>query len=125
MQMHMTKLQRALQVWQVLISAAHNRQVLTYKIISALIGVGMHGSGAIAMGPYLAVLMRYCKSHKLPPITALVVQKGSGRPGSGLTTLSNYPDRDREMVFAYDWFKLKPLEAVDLKPFLGNSLDNR
>jgi hypothetical protein len=31
---------RAIQIWQVLISAAHNRQVLTYGIVADLIGVG-------------------------------------------------------------------------------------
>lgn len=112
----MDRSQRALQMWQVLISAAHNRQILTYERIADLVGIGRAGKGAIAVGRYLGVLMSYCDENGLPPITALVVKKGSGKPGSGLETLSHYPDRDRERVFAHDWFKMKPLETCDLVP---------
>lgn len=102
------RLERALQIWQVLISAAHNRQVLTYEIVADLIGVGTDGKGAIAMKFYLGILMRYCEANRLPPITALVVRKGLGRPGGGLRTLSKNPDKDRENVFAFEWFKRGP-----------------
>ena len=109
------RLQRALQIWQILLSAANNRQVLTYEIVAELIGVGK--KGAISIKLYLAILMRYCKNKHLPPITALIVQKGVGRPGPGLKTLSPDPDRDREKVFAHNWFQLKPLAISDLLPF--------
>lgn len=109
------RLQRATQIWQVLIAAANNRQILTYEIVAELIGLGR--KGAIAIKLYLAIIMRYCKRYHLPPITALIVQKGVGRPGGGLKTLSNDPDRDREKVFAHNWFQLKPLTASDLFPF--------
>ena len=111
----MTRVERALQIWQILISAAHNRQVLTYEIVADLIGIGK--KGAIGIRSYLGVLMRYCKANGLPPITALVVQKGVGRPGSGLETLSKYPDKDRERVFAQAWFERLPLRTEDLEPF--------
>ncbi len=107
------RLRRALQIWQVLISAAHNRQVLTYGLVADLIGMGKEG--AISIKLYLAILMRYCKHAHLPPITALVVQKGVGLPGSGLP--SKDPDRDREKVFAQSWFQLTPLTMADLLPF--------
>jgi hypothetical protein len=109
------RLHRALQIWQVLVSAAHNRQVLTYEIVAELIG--MNKKGAIAIKLYLAILMRYCEKVGLPPITALVVQKRVGTPGSGLRTLSSKPDRDREEVFAYKWFQHAPLNTSDLLPF--------
>jgi hypothetical protein len=113
----MTHVERAMQVWQVLISAAHNRQVLTYEIVADSIGLGQHGKGAIALSTYLGTLMRYCDAHRLPPITALVVKKGIGIPGKGLRTLSPHPDKDREDVFRYDWFKKAPLTLLDLRPF--------
>lgn len=113
----MTHIERAIQVWQVLISAAHNRQVLTYEIVADLIGLGQHGKGAIALSTYLGTLMRFCDVHRLPPITALVVRKGVGKPGKGLKTLSQHPDKDRENVFRYEWFKRSPLTFTDLKPF--------
>jgi hypothetical protein len=61
--------------------------------------------------------MRYCDTNGLPPITALVVRKGIGRPGSGLKTLGADPDRDRENVFRYEWFKRAPLTEANLEPF--------
>lgn len=70
------RLERALQIWQVLIAAAYNRQILTYQIVADLIGVGSDGKGAIALRIYLGILMKYCDSRGLPPITALVVKKG-------------------------------------------------
>jgi len=40
--------ERALQIWSVLVFAAKHRQVLTYDILSKLIGVPMPGEGFIA-----------------------------------------------------------------------------
>jgi len=54
----MDKTERALQIWQALVSAAHNRPVLTYALVANLIGVGQQGRGAIAIRPFLGVLMR-------------------------------------------------------------------
>ncbi len=36
----MTRAQRAQLAWQVLVAAAHNRQVLTYTIVAERIGMG-------------------------------------------------------------------------------------
>ena len=115
----MTKEERSLQIWQVLISAAYNRQLFTYELIADLIGVGKDGKGAIALGYYLGALMQYCKEKRFPPITALVVKKGTGKPGSGLRTLSRHPDRDREKVFKYAWFKEHPVQIHELTPFFS------
>jgi hypothetical protein len=110
----MDKYDRALQIWQVLISAAHNRQILTYEIVAELIGLGRQG--AIAIGPaYLGILKSYCIANRLPPITALIVKKKGGKPGAGLSdALTKHPDEDREKVFTRQWFKMKPLTRLDL-----------
>jgi hypothetical protein len=117
MEADLQRLVRAVQIWQVLISAAYHRQVLTYEIVSDLIGVGTDGSGAIALSLYLGILMKYCSAKGLPPITALVVKKNAGAPGRGLKTLSKHPDRDREQVFAYKWFQRDPISIEQLRPF--------
>ncbi|HEX3584995.1 MAG TPA: hypothetical protein VH024_03325 [Candidatus Angelobacter sp.] len=111
------RVERALQTWQVLISAARNRQILTYEIVSDLIGVGSEGKGAIALRFYLVILMRYCDARGFPPITALVVKKHGGRPGGGYKPRSSGLDRDRECVFAHKWFQLPPLVPDDLRAF--------
>ncbi|HUS09398.1 MAG TPA: hypothetical protein VMZ30_02945 [Pyrinomonadaceae bacterium] len=105
----MKRSQRAMQIWQILISAAHNRQILTYKIVGKFTGMG---SGT--QSQTLDMIMRYCKRNHLPPLTSLVVKKTTGRPGTGLTTVGNL-DRDRERVFAENWFGLPPVTIADLE----------
>ena len=114
----MKRTQRALQIWQVLIAAAHNRQMLTYEILADLIGLGPKGKGAGVLAQTLGVLMKYCQAKRFPPITALVVNKAAGRPGKGLTTFVNL-DEDRENVFNYPWYHLAPLTIEDLELFTG------
>jgi hypothetical protein len=105
----MTTSERALQLWQILISAAHNRQVLTYEIAAKRIGLVSRG-----LGNHLGHIMRYCERNRLPPLTVLIVKKGGGRPGDGLTTAAN-PDEARERVFAHNWFAMKPPTADDFR----------
>lgn len=105
----MTTYERAIQIYQVLIAAAHNRQILTYQILGKTIGVPARG-----LAPHLGHLMRYCKRAGLPPLTVLVVQKDSGKPGEGFTTFEDL-HRDRERVFAQDWYRMKPLSAANLE----------
>ena len=107
----MTRSERALQIWQVLLGLAHNRQTITYETLAELIGMG---NISIGLNQPLTLLMNYCQQNNLPPLTILVVQKHSGIPGQGLTTIEDL-NKDREDVFNYDWFKLKPLQFSDLE----------
>jgi hypothetical protein len=104
----MTSHERAVQIWQVLISAAHNRQTLTYEGLGALIGVPPHG-----LAPRLDHIMRYCAANTLPPLTVLVVGKDSGKPSEGLTTTQN-TDADRERVYKHNWFSMTPMSVEKL-----------
>jgi hypothetical protein len=65
--------------------------------------------------------MRYCDARGLPPITALIVAKDVGRPGSGLTTLGPNPDKQRERVFKHEWFKSAPLTSAELEAFTNRN----
>lgn len=105
----MTTHERALQIYQVLIAAAHNRQVLNYDIVGKLIGVPRQG-----LANHLGHIMRYCERHNLPPLTALIVKKNSGRPGVGLVTVTDL-NRDIERVFSEKWFRRRPLTIADLR----------
>lgn len=105
----MSTYERAIQIYQILIGAAHNRQVLTYPIISKIIGVPKQG-----LAPHLGHLMNYCDRNDLPPITVLVVQKHSGKPGAGFTTFEDLHG-DRERVFAHNWYRMKPLTVAELQ----------
>ena len=115
----MTRAERAAQIWQVLVSAAHHRQILTYEILADLIGIGPEGKGAGTLAQPLGHVMEYCRANGLPPLTVLVVNKGTGQPGSGLTTIKELHS-DRERVFAHQWLRLRPPQVGEL----ANSVPN-
>lgn len=96
-----TREARAIQIWQILIGLAHNRQTITYKILSELLGY--KGAGVFAQ--LLDPIMSYCKKNQLPPLTILVVNESTGSPGTGLTTIEN-ENADRERVFNYKWYNI-------------------
>jgi hypothetical protein len=99
--------ERALQIWQVLIGAAHCRQTITYEILGELIGTG----GEAVLAYSLTRVVEHCANNELPPLTALVVDN-SGEPGAGLTSVTNV-HADRERVFAYGWYALPPRKIAD------------
>ena len=108
----MTRPQRAHQVWQVLICAAHQRQTLTYGPLADRIGLA--GAGVLAQ--FLGVVMKYCEANGMPPLTCLVVNQETGLPGSELTTLADLL-RDREAVHQHAWFAMTPVQTADLEGF--------
>lgn len=89
--------ERGMQVWSVLALAARNRQVLTYGIVSKLVGVPQHGLANV-----LDQVQRYCMQKSLPPLTVLVVSKESGVPRSGFTAAEDIP-KSQVAVFEHDW----------------------
>ena len=93
-----------------LVGAAHNWQLLSHKLLASFIGMG---PGTLAHP--LGTVMRYCERNQLPPLTVLVVNSGTGRPGEGLVTVDqSRRDIDRERVFAYPWYKRLPPAVEDL-----------
>jgi hypothetical protein len=105
----MTRGQRAQQIWQVLAGASHNRQVLTYSILAERIG-----TGAGTLAPLLGAVMHYCANAGLPPLTVIVVNKETGLPGVGLSTVADL-GRDRERVFSTSWDTMLPPSATDFE----------
>ena len=94
---------RALQIWQVLISKANNRQSMTYKNLADMLG----SVDRRDLGRYLNPVMRYCQTNGLPPLTILVVRQDTKEPGRGFPR-RNALNVDREEVFNYDWFGIVP-----------------
>ena len=99
---------RALQIWLILISAATNRQTLTYGMLAQALGWKV----LIALANPLWHIKHYCQENGLPPLTVLAVGKNSGRPGEG----PDFPDPDagREAVFRHDWFRIFPPTPEEL-----------
>jgi len=99
---------RALQMWLILISKAHNRQTITYGQLAQLLG--FKGAGTLAH--LLGHIMYYCIQTQLPPLTVLVVNQGTGLPGDGLVGAEL--NADREAVFEFNWFGLVPPSVEQL-----------
>ncbi|SIN72553.1 hypothetical protein [Halodesulfovibrio marinisediminis] len=108
----MTKYQRALQIWSILICAARERKSYTYGEIARILGVGR----ADFIGTYLGPIMYHCDEVGYPALTVLVVRKDTGCPGEGLITVSEDElDIERERVFKFNWFALEPPQIEDFE----------
>jgi hypothetical protein len=100
--------QRAMQIWQILVGKAHNRQTITYRDLCYLLGFKKPGNAVTNM---LERIYRLCDQNKLPPLTILVVNLSKGIPGQGLPIGDR--DRKREKVFAKNWYEIHPPSEQD------------
>jgi len=106
----MTRYERASQVWSLLVCAAQERKSYRYGDVAEILGFG----GAGVLSQILGCIMWYCDEQELPPLTVLVVNQESGLPGEGLTTLEEV-NEDREAVFNYGWFEVRPPQNGDFE----------
>jgi len=99
---------RALQIWQILIGLASNRQTITYGQLANLMGMG--GAGVLAA--MLDPVRLLCDANGLPPLTILVVNATTGLPGNGLPQAELQAERER--VFRQDWYAIYPPSEAEL-----------
>ncbi len=105
---------RAVQIWQILVGRAHNRQTITYLELARL----MHYRGGGILDRQLGHLYFYCEHNDLPVLSVLVVAKETGLPQGGVGDRD--PNVERERVFGYDWFGMHPPTAEELaETYLG------
>ena len=114
----MTRVERAQQVWRLLVYAAKGRKTYTYEELA--FALGMKAGAARAMWQFLHPIMCYCNTKRIPPLTVLVVNKSTRRPGLGLTTLDDV-NRDRDRVFSHDWFRMECPEVGDFEEAVRDS----
>lgn len=105
----MTRYQRSMQIWMLLACAARERKSYTYGQLSTILEMG----GAGIMSKLLAPISNYCEREGYPPLTALAVNRDSGRPGDGLAQLAEDVDVERERVFNHSWFGMEPPKESD------------
>jgi hypothetical protein len=101
--MHTKSVQLARQIWPILIDLASVRGTITYQELGERFGIA--GRALQNFDRILAPIKRYCEQNGLPPLSALVVRKDSGLPGSG----AEADEIDIDAVFAYDWRGRRPL----------------
>ena len=118
----MKRIETAVAVWAVLTLSATQRQILTYPLLARLIGVPPSGLGRL-----LEPIQSYCILSNLPPLTSIVVETRTGRPGDGFISASNLPQAQAE-TFAHDWLNQtvpRPQDfrkALDTLPSCGLTL---
>ena len=99
--------QRAFQIWPLLVFAAANRRILTYREVGDCTGMAYSG-----LGGCLERIHLYCEKHELPPLTILVVSVDTGLPGGGFHSIkidsAESLAQAQRKVFQYDWAKHKP-----------------
>ena len=110
--------QRALQAWQILCSAAMNRQTLTYLRLSGL----MYGKRAAGvLDRVLGHIAYFCKDNDLPVLTCIVVNQSTGLPGQDIPMSLEELNAERERVYAENWYDIQPPSEQDLlASFEGN-----
>ena len=119
----MKREERAVQIWSLLIFSARNRQILSYDLLSKLIGVPRPG-----LGQLLEPIQSYCILNSLPALTSLVVSEITGLPGEGFIGAQDV-SKAQAKVFNYEWLSgIYPKaedfkEAVQKLPSNGRSLD--
>jgi len=103
---------RAVQVWEILVGKAMNRQSVTYEILSEL----MYGKKAPGvLNSVLGHVAYYCEDNGLPPLTVLVVGESSGIPGEGFRVIdADKRDEYREQVFGCNWYDIYPPSEAEL-----------
>jgi hypothetical protein len=112
---------RALQIWQILICKASNRQTITYGGLAKTLG--FRGAGTLA--DMLGHVSFYCLQHDLPALTVLVVNQDTGLPGEGLMKIGIDLDAEREAVFQYDWFAVVPPSPEEFREAFKLGMANR
>lgn len=68
----------AYKAWPILASVAKTRAAITYKELGDKIGLH-HRTVRWVLGP----IQDYCLEQKLPPLTILVIDRATGKPGTG------------------------------------------
>jgi hypothetical protein len=88
-----------------------NRQTLTYKKLAMLM-YGRKAEGVL--DKILGHIAYYCIDNKQPPLTSIVVGKGRGTPGRDIPIDFRKRDKEREKVYARDWYDVYPPSAEEL-----------
>ncbi len=108
-----TRSVRAVQAWQILVSCAMNRQIITYKELSEYM---FEHEAAGVLSQILCRIAMYCEKHELPALTSIVVNSNTGVPGSQIPISRNL-DAERARVHACNWYIIIPPSEKDYDYF--------
>ncbi len=89
----------AYRVWPILTRSARDRRTLTYGEVARQLGF----RGARPVRFPLWTIQDFCLEKDLPPLTILVVNKSTGRPGQGFFAWTGKLEDGQHRVFNWDW----------------------
>lgn len=96
---------RALQAWTILIGMAQRRESTTYELLSERM---FRKPAAGVLARILGHVAFFCEDHGLPPLTVIVVNKGTGIPGTSIPIDLSAASELREKVYREDWYDIVP-----------------
>jgi hypothetical protein len=96
-------IQLAVKIWPKLMILAERRSTITYTDLGEPLGI--RGQALQSFDRILNPIRHYCLQHNLPPLSALVVRKDSGLPGSGVEA----DETDIDRIYAYNWRGRSPI----------------
>ena len=102
---------RGLQAYLILIGRAAQQQTIQYRQLGDMMHYGV---GPILAQP-LGKIMHWCEHEGLPALTVIVVEKETGLPSTGPTTVQQGGfSAKQQRVFAFDWYSILPPTRQDL-----------
>lgn len=106
---------RALQAWQILVGNAIRGEITTYHKLSQQ--MFRHPAQGVLAG-ILGCIAWWCSDHELPILTTLVVNSTTGECGDGLP-LKGGIHEERMRVLDTDWYDIVPPSAFELETALN------
>ncbi len=85
--------------WPILVRTATDRTISTYGEIAAELGY----RGARPVNKALDPIQELCREKGWPPLTILVVNQQTGRPGPGFIAWPGDFNEGKELVYNHDW----------------------
>ena len=74
---------------------------------------GRQAAGVLA--GVLGNIAHFCIDNDIPPLTAIIVGKRRGAPGTDIPVDPSSIDEERENVYRFNWYDIYPPSESDLK----------
>lgn len=101
--------ERITETFRVLMSCAQRGESIAYGQLAGTISVNPQN-----VGPYLDLIVLYCRMMACPDITVLAVRKDTDKPGTGYWGSPELIDEERAHVFGHHWHEISPTSIVDV-----------
>lgn len=99
-------MRKAEKLWPLLVKKAKNRKKITYAEVMDY----LEYTTCQPVNHVLWNITDYCDTHRLPPLTAIVISGRTGTCGKGFTNVKGTDvESMQKQVFAFTWDNVKPI----------------